>query len=212
MAYEQDLARIQAIRPGTRKEDVVPASLVTGTALVNGSNLIQFLVNKGDKQALPYENLIDKTDAFAITRYGLFLINEIVGNEGKAELQTYPNIIQFPASDTGLVAADLMKVYNGFLNIQVGQAKILESYPTHNFKVARTTQQASATTFSEYLPVDGFATADPMLILDGSQKNLVSILRPATSGEGVQLTSTTSKIVKAVFFAQGYVIYGGARN
>lgn len=217
MTHEQAVARIQALYAKTgskipRVDQITPSSLVTGTALVNGSNQITFLVNKGEKTALSYENLIDKTDAFAITHFGMMITNEIVASPGKAPLVTYGNIIQFPASDTGLVAADLEQLYNAQLNIQVGQSVVLQAFPTHNFRAVRTTQQSAATNFSEQLQADGFSVADPMFILDGSQKNQVTVNRPAYAGEGVQLTTTTTKIVKAIFFCQGYVIAGGARN
>lgn len=217
MTHAEAIARIQKLYANTGSriptaDQITQSTVVTGTQTVNGNSLMTFLVNKGEKTALSYENLIDKTDAFAVTSFGMLICNEVVATPGKAPFVTYPNIIQFAASYTGLVAADLEQLYNGFLNIQVGQSVVLPNYPSHNFRVVRTTQQASATTFSEQLPVDGFATADPMIILDGSQKNIITLQRPAFGGEGVQLTSTATNVVKAVLFFQGYVISGGARN
>ena len=187
---------------------IVPGFIRSDVALSNGTGRTLFPVKKGDKVAFSCENLLDYKDAFAITRYGIQIINEVVGNEGVGVRQTYPNIIVFPATDTGLVAEDLEKIYNGTLAIKVGQDQLIEAYPTANFRVVRTSQQAAATTRSEALPVDGFASAEPLVILRGNDKIEVVLQRPAKSGEGVQLTTTTSKIVKAVFFAQGFTIYG----
>jgi len=177
MTHAEIVARIQDSyrKSGVRESDIptadkiVPGYVCSSTALVAGSPTTNFVVTQ-DKTPLNYEQLINRTDAFAVCNYGLLITNEIVANPGKAPLVTYPNIIQFPASLTGLVAADLEQVYNGYLSIQVAQSVIVPNYPSHNFRVVRTTQQASASTFSEQLPVDGFASADPLIILDGSQK------------------------------------------
>lgn len=185
---------------------IVPGYIRSDLALAAGAAAMQFLVKKGEKVANAAERMLDFKDAFAITRYGVLLVFETVGAEGTGALQTYPNATVF--TGVGLTAAALEKVYNGSLGIKVGQDQVIENYPAHNFRVVRTTQQASATTYSEGLPADGFASAQPMVILKGNEKLDITLTRPATSGEGVQLTTVTANIVKAVFFAQGYTIYG----
>lgn len=189
---------------------IVPGFIRSDLAMSNGQSSMQFLVKKGEKTALAPERLLDFKDAFAITRYGILLVFETVGAEGTGKLETYPNATVF--TGIGLTAADLEKVYNGSLGIKVGQDQLIEGYPSHNFRVVRTTQQASATTKSEQLPADGFASAQPMLILKGNEKLEIILTRPAVSTEGVQLTTTTTNIVKAVFFAQGFTIYGAGGN
>ncbi|MDP1763071.1 MAG: hypothetical protein Q8L07_04220 [Sediminibacterium sp.] len=185
---------------------IVPGFIRSDLSMTDGNTNMQFLVKKGEKIALAPERLLDFKDAFAITRYGVLLVFETVAAPGTGKLETYPNATVF--AGTGLTAASLEKLYNGSLGIKVGQDQLIEAYPTHNFRVVRTTQQASSTTKSEQLPADGFASAQPMLILKGNEKLDVIVTRPATSGEGVQLTDTSTNIVKVVFFAQGYTIYG----
>lgn len=185
---------------------IVPGFIRSDLAMSNGQTAMQFLVKKGEKTALAPERLLDFKDAFAITRYGILLVFETVGAEGTGVLNTYPNATVF--TGVGLTATDLEKVYNGSLGIKVGQDQLIEAYPSHNFRVVRTTQQASASTKSEGLPADGFASAQPMVILKGNEKLDITLTRPAVSTEGVQLTTVTVNVVKSVFFAQGYTIYG----
>lgn len=186
--------------PEFQGKKIVPAFLRKDVALVNGQSTIQFpLIKNSGVTINAAENLLDYKDAIAITHYGLFLVFETVGQEGKGRLFTFPNSSVFTGA--GLTLADLEKLYNGKLTLRNGQDQLLEAYPTKNFRVERT----SAT---EAVPADGFATAAPMIIFKGNDKIDLRVERPATSGEGVQLTTTTTNIVKAVFFAQGYVIYG----
>ena len=189
---------------------IVPGFLRSDLAFQDGQSLMKFLIKKGEKEALAPERLLDQQDAFAITRYGLFLLNETVDAEGTGVLQTYPNATIF--TGTGLTAASLEKLYNGSLGIKIGQDQLIEDYPNRNFRVVRTTQQSSSSNKSENLPVDGFASAAPMMVLKGKAKIDISVNRPATSGEGVQLTDTSANVIKAVFFAQGYTIYGAGNS
>lgn len=190
------------------EDKIVPGVVRTSTSLVNGNSVTNFIVTQ-DKTPLNYEVLINRTDAFAILNYGLFLTNEVVATPGLAPLLSYPNETAMTA--TGVTPSQLEQVYNGTLSIQVAQNVIVPSFPSRLFRSVRTTQQTSATNKSEQLPVDGYATADPLIILDGSQKNILQLTRPAFAGEAVQSSGTTNSI-KVVFEAYGYMILGGARN
>jgi len=186
---------------------IVPGFLRKDVALVNGNTIIKFPVLKNDNgQPLQTENFLDTNDAFAVERYGLYLLFETVGSEGTGVLQTYPNATVF--TGTGLTAADLEKIYNGSFAGKIGQYQLIEAYPTKNFRVVRTTQQATSTTKSESLPVDGTAEASPLLVFGGCEKLELQVQRPTGASDAVQLTTTTTNIVKAVLFLQGYTIYG----
>lgn len=189
---------------------VVPGYLRTDYTMVPGEGTTKFILKKGEKTQLMPERLLDDNDAFAITNYGIFLLFETVGKEGVGKLETYPNATVF--TGTGIVAADLEKVYNGSLGIKLDQDQLIESYPAHNFRVVRTTQQATSTTKSEQLPVDGYATATPMLVLYGGQKIFPQLDRPAVAGEGVQLADQTVNVVKVSLCLQGFTVYGAGKD
>lgn len=189
---------------------IVKGFLRTSTSLVNGNSRTEFIIS-GKKDALPYEQLISTSDAFAITSMGVKLVREIVAAPGKAPLCTYPNLIQFP-NTSDLVAADLEQVYNGVLKISVAQSELIPAFPTTLSRVVRTAQQSAAGNFSEQLPEDGMAEIEPMLILDGADKNGIALVRPTSPGEHVQQTDTTANNVKVVFEAHGWLILGGSRK
>ena len=189
---------------------VVPSTLksVTPTQVGNGTTKMLFQKNvKNQSSAMPYEVLLDQNDAFVVTHVGFFLLNEIVASPGKAQPQTYPNIIQFPASLAGLVAADLQQFYNGSLGITAAQDKIFENFALSDCFVARTTQQTAAANFSETLPVDGYVALPENFTIYGQEKYDFTITRPAFSGEGVQTTASTNQI-KVLMAFKGYTAYG----
>jgi hypothetical protein len=189
---------------------VVPSTLKSVTPTQNGNGTTKLLFQKNVKNqssAMPYEVLLDQNDAFVVTHVGFFLLNEIVASPGKAQPQTYPNIIQFPASLAGLVAADLQQFYNGSLSVTVAQDKIFENLALSDCFVARTTQQTAATNFSESLPVDGYVALPENFTIYGQEKYDFSINRPAFTTEGVQTTATTNQ-VKVLMAFKGYTVFG----
>jgi hypothetical protein len=184
--------------------------LAKRVALVNGNGTLNFnLLENGNGPATGLEQFLNMNDAFVVTHWGLFLLNEVVAEPGQGQVQTYENETQF--TTTGVVPKDLGKLYNGQFTVTIGQDKLIEGYPTRNFRVVNTTQQSSATTKSEVSPRDGFAESSPLVILSGSGKNSLVVTRPASATEGVQSTVSTN-VIYAVLMAYGYKVFGGAYN
>lgn len=182
--------------------------LAKRVALSNGTGTLSFnLLENGNQPAVGLERFLNMNDAFVTTHWGLFLLNEVVAEPGQAVPQTYENETQFTVA--GVDPKALAKLYNGSFNVTIGQDKLIEGYPTRNFRVVNTTQQSSATTKSEVSPRDGFAESSPLVILSGSGKNQLSVVRPASATETVQSTVGTN-VIYAVLMAYGYTVFGGA--
>lgn len=183
-----------------------PSLLAKRVPLVNGNGTIDFsLLENGNNAAVGLESFLNMDDAFVVTHIGLGLLNEVVAEIGQAQLQTYENNTEFTVA--GVTPANLGKLYNGQMAVTVGQNKIIDKYPTRNFRVVNTTQQSSATTKSEILPRNGFAESNPLLILSGKGKHKFTVTRPSSATEGVQSTVATN-VVYAVLLVQGYTVFG----
>jgi len=187
------------------------AYLAKRVALSNGTgNLLFNLLENGNSAPVGLERFLNMNDAFVVTHWGLVLLNERVPEPGQAVPQTYENETEFTV--VGVDPKDLAKLYNGSFNVTIGQDKLIEGYPTRNFRVVPTSQQSSATNKSEVSPRDGFAESSPMVILSGSGKNQLTVVRPASSTETVQATDTAANLICAVLYAYGYTVFGGAQQ
>lgn len=157
------------------------------------------------------ERRLDINDAFAITHIGLFLKREDSAKPGKGVLQTYPNNTVFALEALNLDPDDLEAIYNGTLSIKVGEKTWVDAMSTTVFRSIRTTQQASASTKSEQVTLDGFVEAEPYITLDGSEQNEIVLNIPSYAGMLLQnSTGGAGQTVYVVLKCYGFLIKGGS--
>lgn len=195
-------------------KQIQPSFLRMEAVIANGQNVYQFLIDMQSNQ-VSTEQKLNQNDVFGTNLIGLFIYprNTSTGNEGLVPLQTYPNVQVFPAvvGPPAFTPGDLNMVYSGFLQIARETTIDLEKFPTRKFLEIGTTQQASATTYSEVIGTDsGFASMVPTLLLPGAavQQTTITLNYPALPSSiawQAQAANTQNRLVLIVY---GYVIKG----
>ena len=150
---------------------------------------------------------LKEQDAFVFTsvRMGL-LLETIAGPLGIERIHTFPSALPFADEAGGFQNAHLGSVYNGLLNLKVGDTVYLEDFAIEDCYSSRT-QQATASLKSERLPGDGFVNLTPQFAIKGFDNNDFRFRMPnAASTHKIQYNAN-SKVV-LVFQFGGFIITG----
>ena len=151
---------------------VAPSYLRLERTINSSFNSIDFYTREGEGTQLVTERRLKISDAFAVTKIGVFISK--VGSSttptdaqlSSANLRTYPNASVFSGSSEAL---NLMAIYNGFLSLDIDQKIYIDSLPTNQFYQVPEAQQG--TTTSAYVDAES-ADAVTTLALDQTVFNL----------------------------------------
>lgn len=150
---------------------------------------------------------LDRNDLFVVSRIGLFLTLQTSTTIGKEVPQSYANATVFTA--TGLVAADLEAIYNGFSSLKIGTRVNIENLSNHEFRYVPSTQQASATTKSEVNLSDATYKPATTISLHGTMDIVYTVEFPTYAGIRIQADAAqpTTRLVLMLF---GFLVKGAA--
>ncbi len=156
------------------------------------------------------ERKLDRNDLFVVTHIGVYLTAQVSTSLGKEVLQTWPNPQVFVAA-TGFTPSDLEVIYNGFLEIKIGQKVNVPALSMQHFRYVPTSQQSSSIGNSEW-EVEKFAYwPGTLLYLHGTQNIEINIEFPALSSAQIAaVASNTSN--KLVFMPFGYLCKNAAKQ
>lgn len=200
--------RQKVVAKGIAAEKVQPSYLRVPFLTAAEKSEYLFPIRKDSNSVLP-GNYLDQNDSFVITDLGMMLQAEAPATPGISLLQTYPNNQVFVAAVGEVNPLHLNIFYNGKYKVKVDDTVYADAIPTNNMLCVRTTQQASATTFSERFGKDGTVPLTPDITLDGSRKNEITLTVPTFPGLQVQHTTAATRI-SVVFYAYGFLITGGS--
>lgn len=182
-----------------------PGYIRVEKAIVNGQTVYTFPVTKDQNSDTVTEEKLDRNDKFMVSHMGLFLMKRLSTKTGGEVLQTYPNIQEFADNSSTFLGADLEVFYNGKISIKVGQTVFVEKMDSRRFRSVEDVQQSSASTKSSAKENSGFVELTPQILLDGDQKNDITLSAPVHSTALVANTvaSTTNYLV---WMARGFLI------
>jgi hypothetical protein len=194
---------------GITPEKVSPSFLRVAVLMDPAKSQYIFVVKKDVGSSLVHDRKLDPNDSFVITDLGIKLLAETPANPGTGILQTYPNVQVFPAVAGEVTHAHLNIFYNGSIEVKVNDVVYAPAIKTEGMLVVRTTQQSSATTFSERFLKDGTVELNPDITLNGSVKNEIALTVPTFAGLQIQhATAATRNYV--VLDCLGFLIRGGS--
>lgn len=200
--------RNRAIFDRLKKEHVgalvQPSFIRVEQVIKNGRPVIDFSVVKDNNSDSVTERKLDRTDKFVITHLGVFLAKRVVGQEGIEVLHTFPNVIEF-AAGAAFDAKFLEAIYQGNLSVGVGQTKYLEALDLLRFRHVPETQKSAATNHSSFNIDEALVEFTPQILLDGSQKNSLTVQYPLPANAIVQNDNANTNNL-LVLFARGYLI------
>jgi len=182
-----------------------PGFIRVEQAISNGKAVYAFPVTKDQNSDTVTERKLDRNDKFMVTHMGLFLMKRLSTKTGIEVLQTYPNILEFADVSSTFLGADLETFYNGNIGIKVGQTVYIEAMDTRKFRSVEDVQQSAATNKSSARENSGFIELTPQILLDGDQKNDISLTAPVHSSALVAHT-TASTTNYLVWMARGFLI------
>lgn len=189
----------------------------------NGSYNFNLKVDSG---TIATENKLDRNDIFVTEGIMLGISAQTPATQGKEVIQTYPNSVVFAAANvTGLVAADLEAIYNGYLKLKIGSKVNIEKLPLLHFRRVPVTQQASVVAATAAIPSSGFANSEfgmetlsykpgTLIYLRGTDNIELNVTFPTYAGMSIQNTGYPASLTviqtKLVMLLYGYLIVGGA--
>lgn len=205
------LSRVRTIaeQKGVDASKVQPSFLRVAVLLDPSKSAYDFVIRKDVGGSLVHDVKLDQNDAFVMSKMGILLLGENPATPGSGLLQTYPNNLVFPLQAAEVNPLHLNTIYNGSVKIKVDDRTFAEAIPTNPMLAVRTTQQASASTFSERFLDDGLIELTPDITLNGSKKNEITLKVPTFTGLQIQYVTPTTRIY-AVFYAKGFLIIGGS--
>lgn len=200
----RDWAKSKGISP----ENVSYSYLRVAVLMNNAQSQYKFQLKKDSGEALIHDRKLDLNDTFVVFGLGLRLLAEDPALPGTGILQTYPNNLVFPAAAGEVTPAHLNIFYNGEYEIKVDEKVYGPAIATDEMLCVRTTQQASASTFSQRMDTDGCVDPGADITLNGSRKNVVTLTVPTFAGLQLQNTTATTRNY-VVFYAVGFLVTGG---
>lgn len=219
MSYTvKDLETLQGLRAKYGKLAVAPSFLRLEKS-IGASNIVKFDTTQSAGSVLENEVRIKDSDAFCITKMGLFIYKTasapVANDYSQAVLYTYPNPAVFTGSNE---SAYLQSIFNGYLSIKVGQTTFVEKYPTYDFLEIPETQKGLATAgydagsvTANKIPFDskgkmsGFNEVITPFTLSGKENIDIQVTRPGSLS--VAGTSSTNMLV---LIFKGFLISGGS--
>jgi len=194
--------------PGYEGKTIAPSTLRLEATIRNNQSVYSFVLNRDDTNQFPTERRLDRSDRFAITKIGLFLINVDVANrKGNAVLQSFATPGVFAAQ-----APDLELFYNSILKLIVNNDVLIEGISTHMFRHVPDTQKTVAGAVENSVTgFNGYQDITPNFVLDGSVKTDINIIAPVHNGANIQAT-TAGFENRLVLMLEGYHINNGSFN
>lgn len=180
------------------------------TKIVNGRNVFQFKLKKGNDDNIT-ERRIDDNDGFLITHLGFFLMKRLETNPGIEVLQTYPNSEIFKdvageaEGDAPLfIGSHLEAIYNGALTVKVGQTVYIDGLDLHRFRAVPQTQGGDKA-IAQVNSKDGFHEVTPQILINGSQSTEITVQAPVNGSMKIAHTAeSTNNYV--VLVARGFLV------
>lgn len=194
---------------GITPDKVSPSFLRVAVLMDPAKSQYSFIVKKDVGSSLVHDLKLDPNDSFVITDLGIRLLAEVPANPGTGVLQTYPNVQVFPAVAGEVTHNHLNIFYNGKLELKVDDTVYGPAIFTNEMLCVRTTQQTSATTFSERFGKDGTVEMNPDITLNGSVKNEITLTVPTFAGLQIQQSTATTRNY-VVLYCLGFLIRGGS--
>lgn len=156
------------------------------------------LVNQGSSNTT--ERRLQLTDTFTITDMAIFIYkagsttSPSSTDRAKAALRSWPNPQVFTGTGE---AANLMNVYNGYMQLRVNTEVLIDSLDIMEFYRVHTSQKNVGSSATNNIPVQqdewpaintGFKKIVPTITLNGAAKNDISLFFP----ESIDLSGTSS--------------------
>lgn len=195
-------------------ESYLRSEVVLGTTSEIVFN-IQENVNQGGLAIRNTERRLKQSDTFYCTQIGFFIgrcPNIVSGaNSGFTILRTYPNTSIFNGTTTVTEANELMKIYNGYMQVVRDQTKYFEQLPMYDHYFVNEAQQGVAVStvantglyqrdgFSQSL---GYRKLVPSFDIVGTKKCEISVKLPDNAVMASQ-TANTDNI--AILILRGMV-------
>lgn len=156
------------------------------------------------------ERKLDPNDAFVVAKMGLFCKQELSTKPGSVFPESYPNQTAFSLEASYVVLADLRSIWNSTLQLKVGDKIFGQAIDMYKSLVIPTTQQTSASTFSERREGEGMFMVSPLITLEGQAKNELRLNIPA-NGQLIQNSTAGNGLgIYAVLKLEGFLVTNGS--
>jgi len=193
-------------RVSAKYSPCAPGYLRVEQTLANSKTRYTFDVKKNQSSDIATERKLDFNDLFAVTHLGIFLSNQSSNTVGKERLNSYPNNAIFNGSGE---ADYLETLYNGYLDLKVGQTVYIEALSMQHFRFVPTAQKEA----SNYIDLDQWSIDEmsywpgSVVYLAGNDNIEINITTPAPSGLDWDHATGSNKIVMFLF---GFLCKGSA--
>jgi hypothetical protein len=184
-----------------------PSYLRIEQTLSNSKGTYEFRLAKTDNESIT-EVKLDRNDTFVVTDLAVYLVCETTAKAGKAVLQTYVNQIVFPVV-AGFTPSDLEAIYNGRLELKIGQKVNIETLSLQNFRVVPETQQSAVTNLGNRSVNDAKYPMGALLTLKGNMDTRITITFPTFAAMEIAAV-TVGTTHKLVFHPYGYLLRGAS--
>lgn len=162
---------------------------------------------------LATEKKLDRNDLFVVTHFGIYLIAQVSTTIGIEVLQTYPNADVF-VSATGFTPNHLNIIYNGHMEIKIGQKVNAEAIDMNKFRFVPTSQQQAANNYINYSEFNHEACSywpGALFYLHGTQNIDIHIEFPAIASMQIAAVAANTSN-KLVFYPMGYLLKNAAKD
>lgn len=153
---------------------------------------------------------LNVNNAFVASELALYIKQESAVTPGAALLESYPNQTAFTAEATYVVLADLKSIFNSRLSVKVGDKTHCEAIDMSQSLIIPTTQQASASTFSERREKEGSFLLQPVITFEGQGNNILTLTIPANSQKIQASTAGATTGIYVVLKMWGHLVTGGS--
>jgi len=183
-----------------------PAQLRQDIEIADNQTAYDFNFLAENEVSLP-EVRLPRTDIFAATRIGMYIMQVTDGQEARGILQTYPNATHFADNAT---PAHLEIFYNGIVTSKVNNTIVYEKFNTRKFRVVPETQESATIVHSMQGWEAGMIPVEPRIILNGNQKNEFSIKVPTFSTAAVAPATPATYSNYLILVLEGFLVSGGS--
>lgn len=161
------------------KENTTQSFLRTETQLVIGKNSfampIQATINNSAGTIFNTEQRLQSADSFIVNSIGVHISKPASNIDATAIDHTYPNPLVFTV---GLAA--LETIYRGFLKLEVGNQTIMPAWDLMRHRKTPQTQFTAGALMDQMDSLeDGYAPAEPNLVLVGNKAYILTLVLPA---------------------------------
>lgn len=189
---------------------VQPSYIREAQPLPNTGGVLKYTFKETQQVQDETDVRLAQNDIFRATHVGLFLAKAPSATIGLtvSELFSYPNATEFPVeSGTGEQITSLKMleaVYNGKVEMKIGDKTNIESLPSQLFRIVPQTQKSSSSNKDQFNLIESMFELPKPLNLTGRQSIEIAVSIPTKSGLYTQYGITESGKVYAVL-----VFFGG---